>query len=78
MLTLGKYEIVKLGSTGEGVRQLQRSLNASGASRLKVTGVASSTTMRAVETYRKAVHLPTGQIADRAVWMALKAPKKVQ
>lgn len=64
--------LLKVGSGGEGVRRLQRSLNAATGARLPVDGVFARREMQTVLQYQRRAGLPrTGVVTDRT-WRALR------
>jgi peptidoglycan hydrolase-like protein with peptidoglycan-binding domain len=64
--------LLKVGNGGEGVRRLQRSLNAATGARIPVDGVFSRREMEAVLQYQRRAGLPrTGVVTDRT-WRALR------
>lgn len=71
----GSTPKLKVGSTGEAVRRLQRALDATGRD-LPVTGTFGSMTAKAVESYRKAVGLKAKPKVTKKMWAALQAGKK--
>ncbi len=68
LLARGKQPLVKVGSTGDPVRRLQRSLAAALGKRVTVDGAFSQATEQAVKRYQRKAHLPqTGVVTDE-VW----------
>lgn len=73
LLARGKQPLVKVGSTGDPVRRLQRSLTAALGKRVTVDGAFSQATEQAVIRYQRKAHLPdTGVVTDE-VWDRLDA-----
>jgi peptidoglycan hydrolase-like protein with peptidoglycan-binding domain len=57
--------VLKYGSVGEGVRRVQRAMNAAVDARLPITGVYDRATVQAVRAYQHAVRTaPNGVVAD--------------
>jgi carboxyl-terminal processing protease len=59
--------VLKVGSVGEPVRRLQRSLTASGL-RTTIDGVFSKRTARAVVRYQRKAGLPTTGVVAAELW----------
>jgi peptidoglycan hydrolase-like protein with peptidoglycan-binding domain len=75
--TGGANPVLKVGSTGNDVRRLQRALNAANdATRLPVSGVFDGFTERAVRAYQARVGLESSGVAGSQVWAALVAGKR--
>jgi len=73
----GVNPVLKVGSTGNDVRRLQRALNAANdATRLPVSGVFDGFTERAVRAYQARVGLENSGVAGSQVWAALLAGKR--
>jgi peptidoglycan hydrolase-like protein with peptidoglycan-binding domain len=73
----GVNPVLKVGSTGDHVRRLQRALNAANdATRLPVSGVFDGFTERAVRAYQARVGLEGSGVAGSQVWAALLAGKR--
>lgn len=73
LLARGPQPLVKVGSTGDPVRRLQRALVAALGKRVTVDGAFSQATERAVERYQRKAHLPvTGVVTDQ-MWDRLDA-----
>jgi peptidoglycan hydrolase-like protein with peptidoglycan-binding domain len=71
LLARGPQPLLKVGSTGDPVRRLQRALSAALGKRVKVDGALSQATQRAVLRYqRKAGLAETGVVTDE-VWARL-------
>jgi peptidoglycan hydrolase-like protein with peptidoglycan-binding domain len=71
LLAKGAHPLLKVGSTGDPVRRLQRSLTAALGKRVKVDGAFSQKTEQAVRKYQKKAGLPgTGVVTDE-VWTRL-------
>ncbi|MBJ7358588.1 glycoside hydrolase domain-containing protein [Nocardioides sp.] len=70
----GANPVLKVGSTGDDVRRLQRALNAAdGATQLPVTGVFDGFTERAVRAYQARTGLEGSGVAGSQTWAALAA-----
>ena len=63
------------GSKGHAVKALQYELRVHGYT-IAVDGAYASATVNAVTAFRKGHQLPTGTIADAAVWNTLIAIKR--
>ncbi len=73
----GPRPVLKLGSTGEPVRRLQRALNAaSDRSDLKVTGAFTSATGRELRSWQDRVGHGTTGIATGKTWKALRQGRR--
>ena len=73
LLARGPHPLLKVGSTGDPVRRLQRALTAALGKRVKVDGAVSKATERAVRKYQRKSHLPeTGVVTDE-VWERLQS-----
>jgi hypothetical protein len=68
LLARGKQPLVKVGSTGDPVRRLQRSLSAALGKGIPVDGAFSQTTERAVKRYQRRAHLADTGVVTAAVW----------
>ncbi|HEX5088179.1 MAG TPA: glycoside hydrolase domain-containing protein [Nocardioides sp.] len=69
LLARGGHPVLKVGSTGETVRRLQRALTASGK-RTPVDGVYSTRTARSVATFQRRHGLPGTGVVTVEVWEA--------
>jgi len=69
LLARGSEPVLKVGSTGETVRRLQRALTASGK-RTTVTGLYSTKTAKAVAKFQRKNGLPPTGVVTDAVWQA--------
>ncbi|GAA1928929.1 peptidoglycan-binding protein [Nocardioides hwasunensis] len=68
----GSKPLVKVGSSGDAALRLERSLRAAGFGSVKVTGVVTDRTTRAVARYQRRVGLdPTG-VVTTDTWKALQ------
>jgi hypothetical protein len=67
LLARGTQPVLKVGSVGEPVRRLQRSLTASGR-RTAIDGVFSKRTARAVVRYQRKAGLPATGVVTSEVW----------
>jgi len=73
LLSSGPRPVLKVGSTGEPVRHLQRALTAALDERVGTSGVLTKQTAVAVSRYQRATGLkPTG-VVDQATWSRLQA-----
>jgi hypothetical protein len=73
LLARGKQPLVKVGSTGDPVRRLQRALTAALGKAVTVDGAFSQDTERAVKKYQRKAHLPeTGVVTDE-LWDRLNS-----
>jgi peptidoglycan hydrolase-like protein with peptidoglycan-binding domain len=64
--------VLKFGSTGPAVRDLQRSLNAATrGTDLPVTGIFASRTDAALRTWQKGVSRTVSGVANPGTWTAL-------
>ncbi len=68
LLARGKQPLVKVGSTGDPVRRLQRALAAALGKRVTVDGAFSQATERAVKRYQRKAHLPDTGVVTDDVW----------
>lgn len=68
----GGTPLLKVGSTGEAVRRLQRAVAAATSRRALVTGVLSDRTAASVRRYQEAVGLPQTGIVAADTWAALQ------
>ncbi len=73
LLARGKHPLLKVGSTGDPVRRLQRALTAALGKRVKVDGAVSKATERAVRAYQKKAHLPVTGVVTDEVWARLNS-----
>lgn len=68
----GTRPVLKIGSAGNDVRRLQRSLNAAGTTpRARVSGVYDARTASAVRSFQRATGLFVSGIADGRTWRFL-------
>ena len=73
----GSRPVLKVGSTGESVRRVQRALNAAGTGRgIKVSGVFSDATDSAVRSYQDRVGHTTNGIVVGKTWRALRQGRR--
>jgi peptidoglycan hydrolase-like protein with peptidoglycan-binding domain len=75
LLAKGSHPLVKVGSTGDPVRRLERALTAALRKRVKVDGAFSQQTEKAVRTYQKKAGLPVTGVATADVWARLLSGK---
>jgi hypothetical protein len=74
LLAAGTQPIIKFGSTGSSVRELQRSLDAAmPATGLKITGLFTTPTDVALRTWQTEVGLRSSGVANPGTWKALAA-----
>lgn len=74
LLSAGTHPVVKYGSGGEHVRDLQRALDAANPRLgLPITGVFADLTTTAVKAYQKKHHLPVTGVGAPGVWTDLAA-----
>jgi peptidoglycan hydrolase-like protein with peptidoglycan-binding domain len=73
LLARGKQPLLKVGSTGDPVRRLQRALTAALGKRVKVDGALSQATERAVKRYQRKAHLPATGVVTDEVWARLNS-----
>lgn len=76
VLSFGRAPILKFGSAGAYVRRVQRALNASSDTPIKINGVYDATTAAAVRGYQDRLGLPVTSIMDPATWSALRTGKR--
>ena len=68
----GGQPTLKRGSTGPGVRRLQRALNSAAAGSVTVTGVLGAPTESALRAWQQRVGLPSTGVLNPASWTALR------
>ena len=68
LLARGPQPLLKVGSTGDPVRRLQRALTAALGKRVKVDGAMSQATERAVLSYQRKAGLPATGVVTDEVW----------
>jgi peptidoglycan hydrolase-like protein with peptidoglycan-binding domain len=77
LLATGTQPILKLGSTGPAVRDLQRTLNAATPDTdLAVRGVFDRATSEALKTWQKGTHRTASGVANGHVWAALQSGER--
>jgi hypothetical protein len=77
LLSAGPRPVLKTGSAGVGVRSVQRSLNAAGATtRLAVSGVWNDATVAALKAWQARQGLPATGIMAASSWSALQAGRR--
>jgi hypothetical protein len=74
LLARGTDPVVKVGSTGNRVRALQRALTAALGKRVKVDGAFSRKTAKAVTKYQRKQGLPATGVVTDEVWDLLRRP----
>jgi peptidoglycan hydrolase-like protein with peptidoglycan-binding domain len=65
--------VAKVGSAGSQVRRIQRALNASTLSALKVTGVYDAPTAAAVRIWQAKVDVSVTGVLSARQWLTLQA-----
>jgi len=73
LLARGSDPLVKVGSTGDAVRRLQRALTADLGKKVVVDGAFSTKTAKAVAKYQRKAGLPATGVAGDEVWAGLLA-----
>jgi peptidoglycan hydrolase-like protein with peptidoglycan-binding domain len=73
LLARGKQPLLKVGSTGDPVRRLQRALTAALGKGVTVDGAFSQATERAVQRYQRKARLPVTGVVTDEVWARLDA-----
>ena len=73
LLAAGPQPLVKFGSGGDGVRRLQRSLNAAIDARLEVDGVFAEPELRAVNHYQRQSGRARTGVVTAAMWRELSS-----
>jgi peptidoglycan hydrolase-like protein with peptidoglycan-binding domain len=77
LLSAGPRPVLKTGSAGVGVRSVQRSLNAAGATtRLAVSGVWNDATVAALKAWQKSVRVEVSGVAGAQTWAAHAAGRR--
>lgn len=71
LLAHGRWQLVKYGSAGSAVRRLQRTLNASGAGELDVTGVMDAATVSALRVWQRRTNQSATGVATNQSWRRL-------
>ena len=72
LLATGQQPVLKIGSTGPAVRDLQRTLNAAtSGTDLPVTGIFAKLTNAALRSWQGAVSLRASGVANPGTWSAL-------
>jgi peptidoglycan hydrolase-like protein with peptidoglycan-binding domain len=71
LLARGSDPLVKVGSTGDAVRRLQRALTAALGRKVVVDGAFSKKTARSVAKYQRKAGLPATGVAGTDVWERL-------
>ncbi len=72
LLSAGDKPVLKLGTTGPAVRQLQRTLNAAGLAKpLRATGRFRPDTVAALRAWQQRVGVEVSGVAGRESWRAL-------
>jgi peptidoglycan hydrolase-like protein with peptidoglycan-binding domain len=73
LLARGKQPLVKVGSTGDAVRRLQRAVSAALGKGVTVDGAFSQATERAVVRYQRKAGLPATGVVTDEIWARLNA-----
>jgi hypothetical protein len=73
LLARGSSPLVKVGSTGDPVRRLQRALTAAVGKKVVIDGAFGKKAAKAVSKYQRKVGLPATGVASDAVWDRLLA-----
>jgi hypothetical protein len=68
LLARGSQPLVKIGSTGDPVRRVQRALTAALGKRVVIDGALSKQTAKAVTRYQKKAGLPATGVVTHDVW----------
>jgi hypothetical protein len=77
LLATGQQPVLKFGSTGSSVRDLQRALNAATpGTDLPVTGIFASLTNSALRRWQGAVSLRVSGVANPGTWTALAGGRR--
>ena len=71
LLARGAHPLVKVGSTGDPVRRVQRALTAALGKKVVIDGALSTKTAKAVARYQRKVGLPTTGVVTDDVWNQL-------
>ena len=71
LLARGSQPLVKVGSTGDPVRRVQRALTAALGKPVKVDGALSKKTAKAVTKFQRKSRLPVTGVVTDEVWAAL-------
>ena len=72
LLARGPQPLLKVGSTGDPVRRLQRALAAALGKRVQVDGAVSQATERKVKAYQRKAGLPATGVVTDEVWARLE------
>jgi len=73
LVSRGTDQVVKVGSTGNRVRALQRALTAALGKRVVIDGAVSKKTAKAVTKYQRRAGLPASGVVTDEVWNLLQA-----
>lgn len=77
LLSVGRQPVLKTGSTGPAVRDLQRTLDAAApGTDLAVTGLFDRATSDALKAWQRAVGRAASGVANPATWRALQAGQR--
>jgi hypothetical protein len=73
LLSRGSHPLVKVGSTGDPVRRVQRALTAALGKPVRIDGALSKKTAKAVSRYQRKAGLPATGIVTAEMWARLLA-----
>ncbi len=76
LLSSGSTPLMKYGSAGDGVRRLQRALNAADGAQLDVDGVFAGGTRRATKIYQRDHGLARTGVVTAEVWALLQRGRR--
>jgi hypothetical protein len=76
LLSAGTQPIIKIGSTGPSVRDLQRSLNAATRADLTISGLFGRATASALTAWQKGVGRTPSGVANPGTWEGLQAGER--
>jgi hypothetical protein len=71
LLSSGGRPVLKYGSVGEGVRRVQRAMNAAVDAHLDISGVYARETVQAVRAYQRAVRIAPNGVVAGGTWQLL-------
>jgi len=71
LLARGSAPVLKVGSTGDAVRRLERALTAALGKRTEVDGVFTKKTEKAVKRYQRKTELPATGVVTEVTWEGL-------
>jgi peptidoglycan hydrolase-like protein with peptidoglycan-binding domain len=76
LFAAGVHPILKFGTTGSAVRDLQRALNAANGAHLTVSGMFTTRTDVALRTWQTAIGTTASGVADPSTWRQLATGKR--